>query len=179
MQGNRCTGSLLSEPSLPNDQVRTSPGADVPPEPAAPFADPAYQVHYQTDRWTDLPQSALAEKLRQHCSICARWFHDPTAMKRHIIKAHPQQWSKAEAGLEEKCNAFSHHLTRDGKCPFRLRTSYNRHFKQCNIIMQTALMRLQHEDLPTCPLRRRRQRPRWRTHKPINSPSSSDTSFPA
>ena len=39
-------------------------------------------------------------------------------MKRHIIKAHPTQWLKAADQLEEKCKAFSCHLTRGASCPF-------------------------------------------------------------
>ena len=60
----------------------------------------------------------------------------------------PEQWLKAEARLEGQCKAFSYHLTRDGSCPFCHRTSYSRHFMQCAVLMQTALMRLQFTEEP-------------------------------
>ena len=62
----------------------TSPGSGTSgrtPKSAAPNSDPSFQAYMQQDSWTDLPRTALADKLRQHCCLCARWFFDPIALK--------------------------------------------------------------------------------------------------
>ena len=38
-------------------------------------------------------------------------------------------------------------LQRDGACPWCVRTSYSRHFKQCNVVFQCALLGLLQEDV--------------------------------
>ena len=92
--------------------------------------------------WEALVTSTYAEELQQHCCLCARWIVDPSALKRHIAKAHKKLWEQVSGRLENTCAIFKARLTRDGVCPYCHRTSYNRHFKQCCVIFQSALLGL-------------------------------------
>ena len=67
-------------------------------------------------------------------------------MKRHLSQAHVEQWKQVASRLEARCAEIKHLLDRDGICPWCARVSYSRHFKQCNIVFQCALLGLLHED---------------------------------
>ena len=98
--------------------------------------------------WEALTTSAHAADLRQHCCLCARWIVDPTALKRHIAQSHKELWARVSGQIDSTCAVFKTRLTRDGTCPYCHRTSYNRHFKQCCVIFQSALLGLlpSHDD---------------------------------
>ena len=53
-------------------------------------------------------------------------------------------WDFVAPELEAKCAEVKHQLTRDGTCPWCERTSYSRHYHQCNVIFQSALLGLLH-----------------------------------
>ncbi|CAE7827510.1 unnamed protein product [Symbiodinium sp. CCMP2592] len=91
---------------------------------------------------TNHPSSEHAEDLKQHCCICARWMVDTTSIKRHMRNSHPEIWKQVSERLESTCTVFKPRLTRDGTCPYCQRTSYNRHFKQCCVIVQSAILGL-------------------------------------
>ena len=69
-----------------------------------------------------------------------------SAVKRHLSQAHVAQWEQVATRLEARCAEIKHLLDRDGICPWCSRVSYSRHFKQCNIVFQCALLGLIHED---------------------------------
>ena len=50
--------------------------------------------------WEALVTSTHAEELQQHCCLCARWIVDPSALKRHIAKAHKKLWEQVSGRLE-------------------------------------------------------------------------------
>ena len=87
-----------------------------------------------------------AQHFAQHCCLCNRWVRDPNAVKRHLSQAHVEQWKQVASRLETRCAEIKHMLDRDGICPWCTRVSYSRHFKQCNIVFQCALLGLLHED---------------------------------
>ena len=90
--------------------------------------------------------SQHAQHFAQHCCLCNRWVRDPTAVRRHLSQAHVEQWKQVASRLEARCAEIKHLLDRDGVCPWCTRVSYSRHFKQCNIVFQCALLGLLHED---------------------------------
>ena len=98
----------------------------------------------QDHGWEALVSSEVAQDLQQHCCLCARWIVDPTALKRHILMGHKELWARVSAKLDSTCAVFKPRLTRDGCCPYCNRTSYNRHFKQCCVIFQSAILGLLH-----------------------------------
>ena len=89
--------------------------------------------------WRSLITSEHQQHLRQHCVVCARWIVDPSALKRHLQKAHKDVWSKVTQKLEGQCTEVKGDLIRDGVCPCCDRTSYSRHYRQCNVIFQSAI----------------------------------------
>ena len=93
----------------------------------------------QLHGWRSLITSEHQQHLRQHCVVCARWIVDPTALKRHLKQAHKDIWSQVTQGLEKHCSELTGDLIRDGICPYCDRTSYNRHYRQCNVIFQSAI----------------------------------------
>ena len=94
----------------------------------------------------DAPVVHQAQHFAQHCCLCNRWVRDPNAVKRHLSQAHVEQWKQVASRLEARCAEIKHLLDRDGICPWCTRVSYSRHFKQCNIVFQCALLGLLHED---------------------------------
>ena len=68
----------------------------------------------------------------------------PTALKRHLKQTHGDLWDFVAPELEAKCAEVKQQLTRDGTCPWCERTSYSRHYHQCNVIFQSALLGLLH-----------------------------------
>ena len=66
-----------------------------------------------------------------------------TALKRHLKQTHGDLWDFVAPELEAKCAEVKHQL-RDGTCPWCERTSYSRHYHQCNVIFQSALLGLLH-----------------------------------
>ena len=107
-----------------------------------PAQHPAALKIVREQGWTSLIKSGFAEKLKQHCYLCNRWARDHTALKRHLSQAHPEVWKKCEPRPEPECRQIKNQLERDGACPWCLRRSYSRHYKQCNIVWQSALIGL-------------------------------------
>ena len=95
--------------------------------------------------WKALMDTQHAQHFAQHCCLCNRWVRDPTAVKRRLSQAHQEQWKVAEPHLETRCAEIKTLLVRDGICPWCKRVSYSRHFKQCNIVFQCALLGLLQE----------------------------------
>ena len=87
-----------------------------------------------------------AQHFAQHCCLRNQWVRDPDAVKRHLSQAHVEQWKQVASRLEARCAEIKHLLDRDGICPWCTRVSYSRHFTQCNILFQCALLGLLHED---------------------------------
>ncbi|CAE7446299.1 unnamed protein product [Symbiodinium sp. CCMP2592] len=79
-----------------------------------PHRNPQVATIIREQGWEALVTSPFADELRQHCCLCARWIVDPTALKRHISKAHKQLWALASAQIEGTCAVFKSRLTRDG-----------------------------------------------------------------
>ena len=104
--------------------------------------DPDIQTCVEKNGWTALLDSPHAQHFRQHCSLCNRWIKDPTALKRHLKQTHGDLWDSVAPALEAKCAEVKQQLTRDGTCPWCERTSYSRHYHQCNVIFQSALLGL-------------------------------------
>ena len=100
--------------------------------------DPDIQTCIEKNGWTALLDSPHAQHFRQHCSLCNRWIKDPTALKRHLKQTHGDLWDSVAPALEAKCAEVKQQLTRDGTCPWCERTSYSRHYHQCNVIFQKA-----------------------------------------
>ena len=73
-----------------------------------------------------------------------RWIKDPTALKRHLKQTHGDLWDFVAPELEAKCAEVKHQLPRDGTCPWCERTWYSRHYHQCHVIFQSALLGLLH-----------------------------------
>ena len=96
--------------------------------------------------WKSLLNEHCAHHFMQHCCLCNRWIRDPSAVKRHLSQAHVAQWEQVAARLEARCAEIKHMLDRGGICPWCSRVSYSRHFKQCNVVFQCALLGLIHED---------------------------------
>ena len=107
--------------------------------------DPDIQTCVEKNGWTALLDSPHAQHFRQHCSLCNRWIKDPTALKRHLKQTHGDLWDSVAPALEAKCAEVKQQLTRDGTCPWCERTSYSRHYHQCNVIFQSALLGLLHD----------------------------------
>ena len=103
--------------------------------------DPDIQACIGEKGWQALLDSPHAQHFRQHCSLCNRWIKDPTALKRHLKQTHGNLWALVAPELEAKCAEVKHQLSRDGTCE---RTSYSRHYHQCNVIFQSALLGLLH-----------------------------------
>ena len=108
-------------------------------------ANPEVARIIMAESWEAVVSSQFAEQLKQHCCLCARWIKDPTALKRHLKQTHKSDWEYVADRFEIRCAAFKHRLIRDGTCPYCTRPSYSRHFKQCNIIFQSAILGLLHE----------------------------------
>ena len=106
--------------------------------------DPDIQACIGEKGWQALLDSPHAQHFRQHCSLCNRWIKDPTALKRHLKQTHGNLWALVAPELEAKCAEVKHQLSRDGTCPWCERTSYSRHYHQCNVIFQSALLGLLH-----------------------------------
>ena len=63
----------------------------------------------------------------------------------HCLKqTHGDLWDFVAPELEAKCAEVKHQLPRDGTCPWCERTLYSRHYHQCNVIFQSALLGLLH-----------------------------------
>ena len=122
-------GPLSNETPAPAPLVQTYPV----------LANPTVKSMVLRDGWHSLVTSEHQQHLRQHCIVCARWIVDPTALKRHLKQAHKDIWAKIDKRLDEQCAELTGELIRDGICPYCDRTSYNRHFKQCNVIFQSAI----------------------------------------
>ena len=143
-------GPTTQEPTAGPPITVVSPQA--PPPPTAEVTTAAVRLPPHRNQkvaqlirdqgWEALVTSTYAEELQQHCCLCARWIVDPSALKRHIAKAHKKLWEQVSGRLESTCAIFKTRLTRDGVCPYCHRTSYNRHFKQCCVIFQSALLGL-------------------------------------
>ena len=135
-------------PTPPADQPHPATPSQVASEAIVSRVPPCRQqrVHQiiSDHGWEALVTSDVAQELQQHCCLCARWIVDPTALKRHIIMGHKELWSRVSATLDTTCAVFKSRLTRDGCCPYCNRTSYNRHFKQCCVIFQSAILGLLH-----------------------------------
>ena len=84
--------------------------------------------------WKSLMDTQHAQHFAQHCCLCNRWVRDPTAVKRHLSKAHVEQWKQVASRLETRCAEIKHLLDRDGVT----RVSYSRHYKQCNIVLRAV-----------------------------------------
>ena len=106
--------------------------------------DPDIQTCVGENGWKALLDSPHAQHFRQRCSLCKRWIKDPTALKRHLKQTHGDLWDFVAPELEAKCAEVKHQLPRDGTCPWCKRTSYSRHYHQCNVIFQSALLGLLH-----------------------------------
>ena len=134
--------SPVDKPSHSHDAGQEAPNSTKEP----PVREaPGIIALLQDKDWTSIPDSPYAEKLRQHCCICSRWIVDPTALKRHLKQAHKAIWATVHSELEKQCEHFKSHLIRDGICPYCQRTSYSRHFKQCNVIFQSAVIGILHQ----------------------------------
>ena len=129
------TAALLQEESGPSEL----PEAVSPPQTYPILANPEVKSLLLQRGWKSLITSEHQEHLRQHCVVCARWIVDPTALKRHVKQAHKDLWSQVEKQLDNLCAELKGDLIRDGVCQFCDRTSYSRHFKQCNVIFQSAI----------------------------------------
>ena len=114
-----------------------------PPPPV--IRDPEILRLLSAGEWEKIAESGQAHKLKQHCCYCTQWIKDPTALKRHFIKAHRDVWQSVEQRLEDACSTFKDRFIRDAPCPFCARTAYSRHFKQCNVVFQSALIHLYHQ----------------------------------
>ena len=114
--------------------------------PPPPLECPEVLQMLEEKEWTELLTAPIAERLKQHCALCKRWIVDPTALKRHFKQTHKKEWNQCEARLEPECRKVKHLLERDGTCQWCQRTSYNRHYKQCNIVWQSALLGILHGD---------------------------------
>ena len=110
--------------------------------------DPEITRVLEEKGWRSLLDMPLAQHFAQRCCFCNRWVRDPNAVKRRLSQAHVDQWKQVASRLEARCAEIKHILVRDGICPFPwcARVSYSRHFKQCNIVFQCALLGLLHED---------------------------------
>ena len=137
MQQVGLTGAVATGASL---QVRPSVAGRQPGH-----EDPDLQACIEENGWKALLDSPHAQHFRQHCSLCNRWIKDPTALKRHLKQTHGDLWDFVAPELEAKCAEVKHQLTRDGTCPWCERTSYSRHYHQCNVIFQSALLGLLHD----------------------------------
>ena len=134
--------SQADKPGQSHDTGQEAPNCTKEP----PVRDaPGIIALLQDKDWTSIPDSPYAEKLRQHCCICSRWIVDPTALKRHLKQAHKATWAIVHSELDKQCENFKSHLIRDGICPCCQRTSYSRHFKQCNVIFQSAVIGVLHQ----------------------------------
>ena len=132
MQQVGLTGAVATGASL---EVRPSVAGRQPGH-----EDPDIQACIEENGWKALLDSPHAQHFRQHCSLCNRWIKDPTALKRHLT----EMWDFVAPELEAKCAEVKHQLTRDGTCPWCERTSYSRHYHQCNVIFQSTLLGLLH-----------------------------------
>ena len=130
MQQVGLTGAVATGASL---EVRPSVAGKQPGH-----EDPDIQACIGENGWKALLDSPHAQHFRQHCSLCNRWIKDPTALKRHLKQTHGDLCVASE--LEAKCAEVKHQLPRDGTCPWCERTSYSRHYHQCNVIFQSALL---------------------------------------
>ena len=108
--------------------------------------DPEIARVLEEKGWRSLLDMHQAQHFAQQCCLCNRWVRDPNAVKRHLSQAHVEQWKQVASRLEARCAEIKHLLDRDGICPWCTRVSYSRHFKQCNIVFQCALLGLLHED---------------------------------
>ena len=136
MQQVGLTGAVATGASLRPSVAGKQPGHD--------HEDPDIQACVGENGWKALLDSPHAQHFRQHCSLCNRWIKDPTALKRHLKQTHGDLWDFVAPELEAKCAEVKHQLPRDGTCPWCERTSYSRHYHQCNVIFQSALLGLLH-----------------------------------
>ena len=129
-----------TNPTAPEATTASEP----PPIAQKPVLDAARQ-----QGWKSLLDTAVVSSLKQHCCVCKRWIADPTALKRHIVRAHKDVWAVTANGkLEERCAQVKPRLLRNGTCPWCDRSSPSRHYFQCNVIFQCALIGLhcEHDD---------------------------------
>ena len=108
--------------------------------------DPEIARILEEKGWRSLLDMHQAQHFAQRCCLCNRWVRDPNAVKRHLSQAHVEQWKQVASRLEARRAESKHSPDRDGICPWCTRISYSRHFKQCNIVFQCALLGLLHED---------------------------------
>ena len=141
------TASLPQHTGHPGNPTVAEPEqpAEPPPEQKYPILRNArVKTQLATQGWRFLLTSEHQQHLRQHCVICARWIVDPTALKRHLKQAHKEVWNQVASELQSQCATVKDDLIRDGVCPYCDRTSYSRHFHQCNVIFQSAIVHLYH-----------------------------------
>ena len=131
-----------TSPALPPASQQVAPEEAVSRVP--PYRQQLVHQIIREQGWEALVTSAVAQELQQHCCLCAKWIVDPTALKRHIRMGHKELWARVSAKLDTTCAVFKSRLARDGCCPYCNRTSYNRHFKQCCVIFQSAILGLLH-----------------------------------
>ena len=103
----------------------------------------AVQTMIREQGWEALVHSEHADALKQHCCICGRWIVDPVALKRHIKGAHKDKWEQHQHQLKHECSKLQT-LRRDKACQYCGRTAYNRHYHQCCVIFQSAILGLCH-----------------------------------
>ena len=104
------------------------------------------QTLIQERGWTALVHSQHAENLKQHCCLCGRWIVGATALKRHIKGAHKDLWSKHQPQIQSTCAQLQHTLKRDQACQYCGRVAHNRHYFQCCVLFQAALLGLIQND---------------------------------
>ena len=115
---------------------------DAPSESGALRHMPDVRMLIQESSWTAMVQSKHAENLKQHCCLCGRWIVDATALKRRIKGAHKALWCKRQQQIQSACKQLQHTLKRDQPCQYCGRAAYNRHYFQCCVIFQAALLGL-------------------------------------
>ena len=139
------TRPLLPSHPTSQDEAIPEPLTEPPLEQTYPILRSArVKEQISTQGWRFLLTSEHQQHMRQHCVVCARWIVDPTALKRHLKQAHKEVWSQVASELNSQCATAKDDLIRDGICPYCDRTSYSRHYHQCNVIFQSAIVHLYH-----------------------------------
>ena len=142
-----CRTPHFAEPSVESNRQQSACEAfgskvDTPSESGALRHLPGVQQLIQESGWTAMVQSQHAENMKQHCCLCGRWIVDAAALKRHIKGAHKALWCKHQPQLQSACKQLQHTLKRDQPCQYCGRVAYNRHYFQCCVIFQAALLGL-------------------------------------
>ncbi|CAE7288038.1 TRPT1, partial [Symbiodinium natans] len=81
-----------TNPKAPEEATANEP----PPIAQKPVLDVARQ-----QGWKSLLDADVVSSLKQHCCVCKRWIADPTALKRHIVRAHKDVWAVTANGKLE------------------------------------------------------------------------------